>query len=142
MSAPVQDFCKRGHKMALSRKFHPNGDSYCYECKKIRTDRERKANPEKKREYYRTSKRKQTYGITNDRYREIMDQAGHKCMICGRGATSKSLHIDHCHSARVVRGILCHGCNTALGLFREDISVLKSAIEYLANPPLSEKMKD
>lgn len=131
MGAPIKDFCKRGHNMSLSRKFRPNGDSYCYECKKLRTKTARAAHPERHREYYKTSSRKRLYGVSKDDYLALLMKSGNKCMICGSLPGKKALNIDHCHSTGEVRGLLCHGCNTAIGHMREDITMLESAIKYL-----------
>jgi hypothetical protein len=92
--------------------------------------------PEKRKEYCKNASLKKLYGITKEKYKELMAISGNKCMICQNSPTNKSLHVDHCHSTGILRGILCHGCNTALGLFRDDVSVLNSAIDYLNNPPL------
>lgn len=43
----------------------------------------------------------------------------------------KSLNIDHCHKTGRVRGLLCHNCNLGLGLFRDNPTILATAIEYL-----------
>jgi hypothetical protein len=52
---------------------------------------------------------------------------GMPCEICGAKATVP----DHCHRTRIYRGPLCNSCNTAIGLFEENISRIKSAISYL-----------
>jgi hypothetical protein len=56
------------------------------------------------------------------------DQDG-KCAIesCLREAKS----VDHNHMTGVVRGLLCQGCNVAIG-FLENELWLKGANEYLA----------
>lgn len=68
---------------------------------------------------------------------EVQDYA---CAICGEmedklreDGTEQPLSVDHCHVSGRVRGLLCHRCNTALGLFRDDPEVLKRAIEYLGH---------
>lgn len=44
----------------------------------------------------------------------------------------KKLCVDHCHETGEVRGLLCSKCNTAIGMFQEDINVMYRAIEYLS----------
>ena len=51
------------------------------------------------------------------------------CDLCGDYMSKKN--IDHCHSTNKVRGVLCTNCNTALGKFKDDIELLKKAINYL-----------
>ncbi len=41
------------------------------------------------------------------------------------------LMVDHDHTTGEVRGLLCHNCNRAIGLLREDPERLRRAIEYL-----------
>lgn len=85
----------------------------------------------------RNIKRRCKYkGISVDEYVIMFKEQDGKCKICGisEDKTSKSkLHIDHCHTTGAVRGLLCSNCNTALGLMKDDIYVLKNAISYLAS---------
>jgi hypothetical protein len=55
------------------------------------------------------------------------------CSICGKpeAASTKRLASDHDHDNGRDRGFLCHNCNTGLGLFRDDPSLLKKAVGYL-----------
>lgn len=76
------------------------------------------------------------YGITVDRYNEILQIQNGCCAICRTSKSSgphgsQRLAIDHCHDTGKVRGLLCNNCNRAVGLFKDDPIVLKSAIEYL-----------
>jgi hypothetical protein len=41
------------------------------------------------------------------------------------------LMVDHCHATGKVRGLLCHNCNRALGLLKDDKSTIRRALEYL-----------
>lgn len=60
-----------------------------------------------------------------------------QCGICGR--SDRKLVIDHDHRCcpsevacgRCVRGLLCHGCNVALGIFRDDPRLLRLAARYI-----------
>lgn len=76
---------------------------------------------------------KNEYGITLEEYNVMFEQQGGKCKICGvhQANLKKALHIDHCHSKLHVRGLLCQHCNSAIGFFRDNIEVMKTAIKYL-----------
>lgn len=50
------------------------------------------------------------------------------CEICKRHCF---LNKDHCHRTGKRRGKLCLNCNLALGLLKDNLNSLKSAIEYL-----------
>jgi len=63
-------------------------------------------------------------------------QAITHCEACGvelseqaYGRTAR--HIDHCHETGVVRGVLCHGCNVALGMLRSDPRVIERLAGYV-----------
>lgn len=81
---------------------------------------------------------KRNYGITCDDYELMLDEQDHKCAICkgegfimDYGKHQLKLVVDHCHTTGAVRGLLCHNCNRALGLLKDDIERLITAIEYL-----------
>ena len=78
------------------------------------------------------------YGITKEEYLSLIEKQDNKCGVCGeketslgRGGKVKNLAIDHCHTTGKVRGLLCHGCNTALGSFKDNANLLTNAINYL-----------
>ena len=79
------------------------------------------------------NQRLKQYGITLDDYNIMLFEQDGCCKICNRHHTSfkNPLSVDHCHSTLKVRGLLCHSCNTILGHSRDDINILKSAINYL-----------
>lgn len=62
----------------------------------------------------------------------LLKQKG-RCAICGISASklSKKLTIDHCHNTGILRGLLCMSCNTGLGFFCDDVSLLQKAQAYL-----------
>ena len=100
---------------------------------------------------YYSKTRKQTrgyqlkyrFGITNEEYDIMLESQGGTCALCGglNSVRKKSTHsgkpvimalsVDHNHKTGKVRGLLCNGCNTSLGRFRDDTELLRKAIKYL-----------
>ena len=72
------------------------------------------------------------YGLTPESYAALVEKQGGLCAICLTKPT-RDFDIDHCHQTGVVRGLLCSHCNKAIGMFRDDVERLKSAIQYLLN---------
>lgn len=84
-----------------------------------------------------------TYGITMNDHNTMYREQDGLCKICNTsGFVMKKCHkiklvVDHCHTTGVVRGLLCHNCNRALGLLHDDIDCLDRAKEYLKVQRLS-----
>lgn len=118
--------------------------------------KDRAAKPEKYREQARKRRERvgseivlgeilRTHGLSKQQYEEMVLEQNNLCAICKKpeicaGRTQgkvKRLSIDHCHyceelqEKHIVRGLLCHGCNTGIGKFNDDIKQLEAAIEYL-----------
>lgn len=75
-----------------------------------------------------------TYGITLAEYHAILERQKHSCAICDHPfeeSKSKGRHVDHDHETGKVRGILCRGCNYALGFLQDRIDLVKKAAAYL-----------
>ena len=77
-----------------------------------------------------------TYLITQPIYHHILLMQGGVCAICGSEnngrATDQYFVVDHCHATGRVRGLLCHPCNAAIGLLKDNIQSLENAITYLS----------
>lgn len=77
--------------------------------------------------------RQYLYGLTPEQYAEMLAEQEGRCAICrigtpgGRGGW----HVDHDHATGMVRGLLCHNCNLALGNFKDDVTRLRAAVAYL-----------
>ena len=93
----------------------------------------RAANPD----YYLNQGLLKNYGITIEQYRETLAKQGGVCAICKQPETTEirgkviAMPVDHCHTSGKARGLLCTQCNRALGLFKDNQSVLEAAINYL-----------
>lgn len=78
-------------------------------------------------------------GLSIDRYREMQEEQQGKCAICRLEETRKSrgseeitrLCVDHDHETNVVRQLLCHDCNSAIGKFKDSPELLLEAADYL-----------
>jgi hypothetical protein len=68
------------------------------------------------------------HGITLEERNAIIKQLGSRCQIC---LLIKDLVIDHSHTTGQMRGMICGDCNKGLGWFRDSVSFLGSAIDYL-----------
>src|SRR5208282_1994266 len=59
-----------------------------------------------------------------------------RCDICdfqltGFGAKKYALCFDHCHTTKIIRGVLCPVCNAAIGHFEDDPHRAILAADYL-----------
>ena len=66
-------------------------------------------------------------------YQNLLEKQNGCCLICGKSEkeNGQRLSVDHNHSTHQVRGLLCRNCNTGLGAFKDDCTLLGKAIAYL-----------
>lgn len=77
----------------------------------------------------RRIRRKYKYGMTPEQYaNQLKKQNGH-CALC---PSTKRLCVDHCHTTKKFRGILCDDCNVGLGRFKDDPKRLRRAATYVS----------
>lgn len=135
----VEEFAK--HKARYDGK-----SSYCKKCNSNAYKLWANKNKQKVRDYYAllTSDEKyelylrKTYGIDIKQYNEMVKSQDYRCAICGLYQTEKRLLVvDHCHDTGVIRGLLCHNCNVALGNFKDNVQSLENAIDYLKQKRLA-----
>ena len=121
----ITEFYKRGGKQSPNTRHN-----HCKECTKMRVS----ATPSIVK---REQALKRMYGITQQDYDRMITEQNHQCAICKTtdpGGRHKSNYfvVDHCHTTGKVRKLLCHHCNTALGLVGDNVDTLQKMIEYLA----------
>jgi hypothetical protein len=105
-----------------------------------------KRNPEKRKQLHQDfyAKKKERmrwywieskYGMTKEKYNELLQQQNNGCKICGateaKHRSSNNLLVDHCHVTGNYRGLLCNRCNTSLGFVNDDIELLENMVKYL-----------
>ena len=128
------DICNRCQCELDDTNWYPSASKrrwlICKDCERKRQAVYRSENP---RVVYNQNCRKK-YGIEYDEFISIFNSQGNVCAICkssNSGRKGKKMCIDHCHTTGLVRGILCHKCNVAIGLFNDDIQTIQNAKDYL-----------
>jgi len=107
-----------------------NGTKTCRVCFRARQKDYRLANPEKNAKKQRgTSLRR--LGWTSESFEAAKAAQNNRCAICQKEEVGKELAADHNHENGHPRGLLCSKCNTALGLFFDNLLLLNAAINYL-----------
>jgi hypothetical protein len=105
-----------------------------YEKNKERMQLQNRANAKKNYNPVRarTQGLKKRYGLTVEQYKVLLAKQKGRCPICQKLLKDEGKYqaIDHCHKTRIVRGILCRGCNFGLGVFKS-VANLERALEYL-----------
>lgn len=74
-------------------------------------------------------RRLKRYGITLDKYNEMVDSQNGTCVICN--CVPNKLVIDHSHVTNKVRELLCISCNAALGQVKENENTMMSMLSYI-----------
>ena len=72
------------------------------------------------------------YGIGLETYKEMLEEQEGKC-VCGSTtgrSNAEALHVDHDHNTGLIRGLLCHRCNRAIGLV-DDPRSLRALADYI-----------
>ena len=114
--------CKCGGVFPMSE-FHGTREYWCKKCASIY----RKEN--RNYDNYYTAR----YGITEDEYWDMIEAQDYKCAICHKELAQEDgrMYVDHDHKTGKVRGALCRNCNSGLGMFMDDTTIMQSAIEYI-----------
>lgn len=97
-----------------------------------------------RKEYNRQSYLKVVYGMTPDKYFELLSKQGGRCAnkACDAiepGMNKSNWCIDHDHTCcpglkscgKCIRGLLCHRCNVSLGNLNDDVEKLLGLVEYV-----------
>jgi hypothetical protein len=95
----------------------------CKECTNLK-QRIQWRNPIDPKKKHQLAKR---YNCTPEEYLARMSSSD-VCGICG---SNSYLVYDHCHTTNKFRGVLCQGCNKAIGQLGDTAGSVLKAYEYL-----------
>jgi Recombination endonuclease VII len=70
-----------------------------------------------------------THGLTPEQYKQMYDEQNGLCAFSG--CLNPAEDIDHDHETMIVRKLICHKHNMALGLFGDDPKMLREAADYV-----------
>jgi len=117
--------------------------SYCHDCDRLRKNElsQRsywKKSPEERAAFCRRNNIRR-FGITLERYEEMLAEQGGVCAICKQPESEvhpssgkiQPLVVDHNKVTGQVRGLLCTKCNKGIGLLRHSREYLIAAANYL-----------
>lgn len=123
-------WCKKC-KLASQYKYLKNPEAW---AKRVEFRKKYNLNTKERRKFNRM---KRLYGVTFDKYEDLINKQKGICAICGDDLKFKhNASIDHCHKTNNIRGILCTNCNSGLGHFKDDRRILGKAIKYLKHHTL------
>ena len=142
----MKKICSKCKLEKFTSEFHKNKSEkdgyghYCKQCNNARVNKYNKENYDKIK--YTRDKLYKRHGIDKQKFEKILEDQNNKCKICNNElclSNFKQITIDHDHNCcsgtyscgRCIRGLLCSVCNKGLGMFYDDIELLKSAILYL-----------
>jgi hypothetical protein len=133
IEAETYDLVKEGNFLCTSCNTwkdiseRPKNGWYCKTCYAART--RNRYDLDRQRTYLLKKK----YGITPEKYDEMLSEQDYKCYICHthEDKLDRSLAVDHCHKTGKVRGLLCGNCNRFLGQIDDDINTAERLLEYL-----------
>lgn len=76
---------------------------------------------------------KSKYGITLEEYNGLFEKQQGSCACCGKHQMqlNKMLCVDHCHMTGKVRGLLCHKCNSGIGMLGDCLEAVEKVYNYL-----------
>ena len=78
------------------------------------------------------SRRQFSYGVSTVEYEAMLIAQCGVCAVCGgMNDNGRPLFVDHDHETGAVRGLLCGGCNVALGMANDDPDTLRRLAEYV-----------
>lgn len=113
---------RSGKQKAKERAQNPN----VRKSKRETSRRLYRANPTRELDRIRFKK----YGLSPEAFAAMRISQSNQCAICGE-TFSKTPCVDHDHKTGIVRGLLCFGCNFAIGHCGDSSEKLRACADYL-----------
>jgi len=133
MSNVLKIRCQICEEVKDEEEFHNKANSYlgrdkrCKPCKKVMRHEQHLM---------------MEYGLTVEEYDNMLIQQKGTCAneACNYGLDDDhTLFVDHCHETNMVRGLLCHWCNSAEGFLKSNTEVAQGLINYMKKHNLKTK---
>jgi len=123
--------CRNGHEKSADNLYvytTKRGKTYgfCRACRAVRR--------EGHREWHRDYMLMRRYQLTRQERSDILVSQDGLCAIC---YTRPAIAVDHDHETGKVRGMLCKGCNTAIGVIGDTPEALENVLEYLTREDIA-----
>jgi len=100
----------------------------CYMAKYLAEYDRPLASKNKRRESHWEKRLGSTFTVSD--FEVLEKNQNGKCALCLQ-TSSKTLSVDHCHEAGVIRGLLCDYCNRRLLIPRNTPELLRRAADYI-----------
>lgn len=124
---PLSTHCIAGHELTEDNMYNKSGNRSCATCTWI-------------------NHLKNRYHMTERQFWQMFEAQGRQCAIPGCGKTSPGKRrwcVDHDHACcpgprscgKCIRGLLCVGCNTALGHVGDNVQLIAGMMTYLHESP-------
>lgn len=139
---------RTGYCFSNNTRIRDGLDNICRKCNKDKSKSLRSSDEKKQKvrllkikeykksvpNYEKNTKLKQLYNISYDDWNKLRLLQNNQCAICKHFFNldkPKLIHVDHDHITGVIRSLLCHYCNSALGLLKEDPAIIKNMLLYI-----------
>ena len=120
--------CKHGHPRVPD---NITECGHCRTCGNLRGKVDKAKHPAREKHIWLRYK----YGIGLPEWEEKRLKQDNKCVLCGvefsYETKSTTPCVDHNHETEQIRELLCDCCNKGLGSFKDNITTLNNAVQYL-----------
>ena len=127
---PLSSFRSRGGDQSHLLKSRCNTCLY-NEHRRWTEENQHRVQDYREKDTWTLAKRCARRGITPEQLVQTFERQECSCAICRTKISLADSAIDHNHATGEFRGVLCRQCNRALGMFKDNADILRSAAAYL-----------